>query len=115
MSFTYLCFYRACLTQNLDRRTLPYTAPFMPYAAYYALVGTFIMIWVGGYPVFLAGKWSVPTFLFSYTMCAVFPILFVGWKLLKKTRWLTAEEVDLRKDVEEIEEYTREYVPQPPR
>lgn len=69
------------------------------------------MTFVGGYTVFLAGKWSVATFLFSYTMIGVFPLLFVSWKVLKKTKFLKPEEVDLRGGVEEIEEYSREYVP----
>lgn len=73
------------------------------------------MTFVGGYTVFLPGQWDVPTFLFSYAMIGVFPVLFVGWKLLKKTKWLKPEEVDLRKDVAEIEEYTRNYVERPPR
>ena len=115
MSFTYIRFHRACQHQSLSRRSLPYTAPLMPYAAYYALVGTFTMTFVSGYPVFLPGKWSVPTFLFSYTMCGVFPVLFVGWKLIKRTKWLESGEVDLRRDVEAIEEYTRNFVPAPPK
>ena len=69
------------------------------------------MTFVGGYTVFLPGRWSVATFLFSYTMIGVFPVLFVTWKLLKKTKFLKPEEVDLRSGVEEIEEYSREYVP----
>jgi yeast amino acid transporter len=69
------------------------------------------MTFVGGYTVFLPGKWNVPTFLFSYTMIGVFPALFVGWKVFKKTSWLKSEEVDLRQDVEEIEVYSRDYVP----
>ena len=72
------------------------------------------MTFVGGYTVFLPGNWNVTTFLFSYTMIGVFPILFVGWKLLKRTKWLKPVDVDLRKDLEEIEEYTRNYVPAPP-
>ncbi len=68
------------------------------------------MTFVGGYTVFLPGEWDIPTFLFSYTMIGVFPILFVSWKLFKKTKWLKPHEVDLYKDVEEIEEYTRNYV-----
>ena len=73
------------------------------------------MTFVGGYPVFLPGMWNVETFLFSYTMIGVFPVLFVGWKVLKKTKWLRPEEVDLLRDVEEIEEYTRNYTPRPPK
>ncbi len=51
----------------------------------------------------------------SYTMIFVFPILFVSWKLLQKTKWKTPLEVDLYTGVAEIEEYTANYVPRPPR
>lgn len=106
---------RACQAQGLSRDSLPHKGWGQPYAAWYALTGCFIMTFVGGYTVFLPGNWDVPTFLFSYAMIGVFPILFVGWKLVKKTRWLKPEEVDLLRDVPEIEEYTRNYVPRPPR
>ena len=44
-------------------------------------------------------------------MVAVFPILFTFWKIFKKTKWLKPEEVILRThEVDEIEEYTRNYV-----
>ncbi|KAL2430376.1 General amino acid permease AGP2 [Exophiala dermatitidis] len=115
MSFTYIKFKRALDVQGVDRNTLPYKSWWQPFSAYYALVGCFVMAFVGGYPVFLPGNWDVPTFLFSYTSVAVFPILFVGWKLYKKTKWLKPEQVDLRKDLDDIEEYERTYVPREPR
>ena len=65
MCFTFLRFYKACQVQGLDRGRLPYTTRFQPYAAYYGLVTTFVMTFVGGYTVFLKGNWDVPTFLFS--------------------------------------------------
>jgi amino acid transporter len=34
---------------------------------------------------------------------------------VKKSKWRRGEEVDLRGEVEEIEEYQRNYVPTPPR
>ena len=73
------------------------------------------MTFVGGYTVFLPGQWSVSTFLFSYTMIGVFPVLFIFWKLYKKTKWRSPNEVDLLMDVDMIEEYTRNYVPQAPK
>jgi len=48
-------------------------------------------------------------------MVAVFPILFIFWKLFKRTKFLAPHEVDLYEDLEEIEEYTRSYVPDPPK
>ncbi|KAL9124088.1 MAG: hypothetical protein Q9217_006552 [Psora testacea] len=115
MSFTFIRFMKACEAQGLSRDSLPYKGILQPYLAWYALTGCFVMTFVGGYTVFLPGKWDVPSFLFSYTMIGIFPILFVGWKLLKRTKWLKASEVDLYKDVDEIEEYTRNYVPLPPK
>jgi amino acid transporter len=62
---TYLRFHAALKAQGIDRKTLPYTAMLQPYAAWYGLAGCFVMTFVGGYTVFLPGKWDVPTFLFS--------------------------------------------------
>lgn len=45
-------------------------------------------------------------------MCGIFPVLFIGWKVVKKTRWYKPEEVDLVTGVEEVDEYTRNYVPE---
>ena len=115
MTFTFLRFMKACEVQGLSRDDLPYKGVLQPYLAWYALSGCFVMAFVQGYPVFLPGKWSVPTFLFSYTMLAVFPLLFLAWKLLKRTKWLKPEDVDLQKDVDEIEEYTKNYNPSPPK
>lgn len=114
MTYTFICFKKACDAQGLSRDSLPYKGRFQPYLAWYALTACFIFTFVGGYTVFLPGQWDIPTFFFSYTMIGVFPLLFTFWKLFKKTKWWKPEEVDLYKDVEEIEEYTRNYVPVPP-
>jgi yeast amino acid transporter len=115
MSFTYLRFRKALAVQGISRDSLPYRGRFQPFAAYYALVGTTIMAFVSGYPVFLPGRWSVPTFLFSYTMIGLFFLVLIGWKIAKKTKWLRPEDVDLVGGVAEIEAYTRGQVPRPPR
>ena len=97
--------------QGLDRNTLHYKAWWSPFTAYYALTATTIMTFVGGYTVFLPGFWDIPTFFFSYTMVGVFPLLFVGWKVLKKTKWRKPHEVELRpKELAEVDEYERNYV-----
>jgi yeast amino acid transporter len=117
MTFTFLKWKKACDVQGFDRKALPHTSFWQPYTAYYALVGTTVMAFVGGYTVFLDGFWDVPNFLFSYLMIAVFPALFFGWKLLKKTKWRKPEEVDLapRELLDEIEAYEASYVPRVPR
>ncbi|KAH7329543.1 putative general amino acid permease [Stachybotrys elegans] len=115
MAVSYICFYRALNAQGISRDSLPYKAWFMPYAAWYGLFWTFIMTFVGGYTVFLPldGFWSIPDFLFSYTMVFLFPVLFIGWKIIHKTKIHKPVEVDLQKDLDEIEEYERNFVPTP--
>jgi amino acid transporter len=115
ISFTFIRFKKALEKQGISRDSLPYKGRFQPYLAWYALTGTFTMAFVGGYTVFLPGNWSIATFFFSYTMIGVFPVLFIGWKLIRKTKFKKPEEVDLKQDVAEIEEYTRNFVPIPPR
>jgi len=137
MCVTYLRWYAALRAQGFDRRDLHYRGPGQPYVAWYGLTGCFIMTFVGGYTVFLPGKWDIPTFLFSYvyyvpsynslfrvnltianfsyTMIGICPILFVGWKLLKRTRFHRSDEIDLYQNLDEIDEYERNYVKSPPR
>lgn len=46
-------------------------------------------------------------------MVFLFPIIFLGWKFVKKTKRVKAHEADLITDLAEIEEYTRNFVPTP--
>ena len=112
---TFLFWRRALRAQNISLDSLPYKSIWQPGAAYVGMTCTLVMAFVGGYTVFLPGQWDVPTFLFSYFMIGLFPILYFGWKLVKRSKVRKAEEVDLKGEVGEIEEYTRNYVPTPPR
>ncbi|OQE92000.1 hypothetical protein PENNAL_c0008G08732 [Penicillium nalgiovense] len=115
VTFTFIRFKKALAAQGIARETLPYRSWFQPYIAYFACASTTLMAFVGGYTVFLPGNWSIPTFLFSYTMIGVFPIIYFGWKLFHGTKLLKPEEVDLVTGVPEIEEYTRGFVVIPPK
>lgn len=115
ISFTFIRFKKALDKQGISRDSLPYKGRFQPFLAWYALAGTFTMAFVGGYTVFLPGNWDVPTFFFSYTMIGVFPVLYIGWKLIRRTEFRKPEKVDLKTGVAEIDEYTQNYIPTPPR
>ena len=110
MCATFLCWYNALKAQGFDRRILPYRSICQPYAAWLAMICCIVMAFLGGYPVFLPGNWDVPTFLFSYFMIFAFPVLFIGYKLVMRTKWRKGCEVDLKGEVEEIDEYTRNFV-----
>lgn len=107
---------RACKAQGFDRSKLVYKAWLTPYSAYIPLVGTLVMAFVGGYTVFLPGSWDLPSFFFSYTMIGVFPLLFITWKLVKKTRLSKPHDIDLYpREMAEIDAHEANYVSQPAR
>ncbi|KAL9590667.1 MAG: hypothetical protein Q9203_000529 [Teloschistes exilis] len=114
IAFTYTRFKKACDVQGLSRDTLPYKGRWQPFLAWYAFSGCITMVFLNGYSVFIHGNWKITNFFFSYTMVGLFPVLYFGWKILKRTECIKAENIDLHKDVEEIEEYTRNFVPGPP-
>jgi amino acid transporter len=115
MCATFIFWKRACDAQGFDRDTLPFKGWGQPYLAWYGFIGCAVMAFVNGYTVFLPGQWDTPTFIFSYFMIGFFPIMFVGWKIFKKTRWIPALEADLKGEVEEIEEYQTGFVDTPPK
>ncbi|KAF7115229.1 hypothetical protein CNMCM5793_001656 [Aspergillus hiratsukae] len=114
ITFTYTRFRKAMIAQGIPRESLPYKSWWQPYTAYIALVSTTVMAFVGGYTVFLPGNWDIPTFLFSYTMIGLFPVLYFGWKIVYRTKTKKPEEVDLVTGLDEIEEYERNYIPEKP-
>ncbi|KAF8891281.1 general amino acid permease AGP2 [Infundibulicybe gibba] len=107
ISYTYLRFYKALEVQGISRESLPLRSAWQPFCSYYAMTGTLVMAIVGGYAVFLPGRWDIPTFIFSYAMIGIVPLLFVYWKVVHKTAWRKLEDItffdDERRDVDEYE------------
>lgn len=92
---TYLHFYESLKRQGIDRNTLPYKGYLQPYAAWYALVGTFVMTLILGYTVFINGNWDTTTFFTSYIMVGFFPVAFIFWKLVRRTTYVRPGTADL--------------------
>lgn len=108
---TYLHFHAAMKKQGVSRDTLPYKGYLQPYAAWYALGGTFLMTLILGYTVFIRGKWDTTTFFTSYTMVGFFPVAFVVWKIVRRTRyvWPGTADLGLGGIKEDIDLYTEMY------
>lgn len=108
INFTVLCvvyvfFYRAMKAQNISRDTLPFKGWYQPWLAIVGGVSSFIMIFVSSYPVFLPGNWSIQTFLFLYIFIFIDIVIFVAYKLIKRTKWRDPKKVDLVSGLREVE------------
>ncbi|OAP59822.1 hypothetical protein AYL99_04824 [Fonsecaea erecta] len=93
MTITYIQFYNACKAQGFDRKSLPYTGYLQPFCAYFALVWLVIVTAIYGYTSYT--PWNTSNFFSNYTMQLFIPWLFLIWKIIKRTKWLRPQDVDL--------------------
>lgn len=110
ISITYIFFYRACKAQGVDRKSLPYYGYFQPYCAWIGLIFMTTVVFVYGYSTFLPGNWSIADFFTYYTMVLVAPVLYFGWKVVKRTKIVKAEDADLVWDRPVIDLYEATYM-----
>lgn len=112
---TYLFFYRATKAQGLDRKQLPYCGYGQPYTTIIALMYFVTVLGVNGYVIFTPGNWDVKGLFTHYTMVFVGPVLYVGWKIIHRTKIVAPATADLVWEGPEIDEYERSYEGEPPR
>ncbi|KAJ2976009.1 hypothetical protein NUW58_g8199 [Xylaria curta] len=115
ISLTYIFFYRACKAQGVDRSTLPYVGYFQPYGAYITFVYMILIEGILGYVVFVPGHWSVADFFPPYTMAFVSILLYFGWKILKRTKFVKPHEADLIWEKPQIDAYEAAFAEPPTR
>ncbi|KAJ6563482.1 amino acid permease/ SLC12A domain-containing protein [Mycena sp. CBHHK59/15] len=88
IAFTYLRFHAALNAQGISKASLPHRSAWQPFCAYYAFIANFMMIFFSGYTVFLPGHWNTTTFVFTYALVGVLPVIFLGWKTCRHTEVL---------------------------
>ncbi|KAK1993394.1 hypothetical protein LX36DRAFT_729969 [Colletotrichum falcatum] len=106
MSITFLRYYNACKVQGVNRRNLPYYGYLQPYGAWISLVMEVIIAIGYGYTAFT--PWSVKDFFANYSMQMVAPVLYIFWKVVKRSKIKTGSEVDLVWERPLIDVYERD-------
>jgi len=106
---TYIRWYEGTKVQpqNINRKELPFTAPLMPWAAYYGLVMVSLVIFFNGWAVFIHGNWDTATFVTSYIPLLLYVVLYFGYKFYNKTSFISLHDMDFitgSRDIEEEEE-----------
>ncbi|KAI1059079.1 hypothetical protein NW752_006643 [Fusarium irregulare] len=102
MIVVFVGWYRARKAQGLDNSALHYVAPFNPYAAYIGLfLGAVALIFIG-FDKF--EPWSTQGFVTSYFCHGYAIFLFVAWKVIKKTKFVSPESADLVSGKKEVDE-----------
>ncbi|ODO10069.1 hypothetical protein I350_02295 [Cryptococcus amylolentus CBS 6273] len=111
--FIYIRFEKGLRAQGIARSSLPYASRLnvRASAAYYAITMITIILFFSGWSVFLKDNWDTATFVTNYLPIWLFPILWIGYKLIKKTHFVRASEMDFLTGLAEIEAECYEEAP----
>ena len=103
INLTYLRFHAGLKHNNISRDTLPYKSPLQPFLAYFSICFNLIVAFFNGFDCFFPGKFSAKTFIPPYIDIPIFAALFLGYKLVKKTKFVSVQEMDLWSGKAEID------------
>ncbi|RPA81596.1 amino acid permease [Ascobolus immersus RN42] len=95
-------FMRCLKSRGIDRNTLPYKANWQPYYSYFGIFFNVLIILTQGFESFMPFK--VEEFFVSYVSLMLFVVLFVGHKLMFRTRMWRKEEVDIKTGCIELDD-----------
>ncbi|CZT52502.1 related to general amino acid permease [Rhynchosporium secalis] len=88
--------FRAALRANgMEPDDLPYRSKWLPYGSWYGMFCCYILAFLSGFSVFVTGQWDTATFFANYLSIGIYGGCFLGWKLVKRTSFVKAAEVDL--------------------
>ena len=80
--------------QGISPEDLPWHSKLTPYAAWWGLTWTTIIIIFADWEVFLKGNWDHASFITNYFPIPFFFIMYFGYKFWYKTKWIPASEMD---------------------
>lgn len=95
IGITHLRFRKGWAVQGHAVEELPYKALWYPYGTLFVVFINTFLVFIAGYSVFVDG-FHVVDFVINYVVVAVFVVLFCGWKILKKTKFVPLADMDLK-------------------
>lgn len=100
-------------SHSISRDRLPWKAPFQPYLAWVGGIAFMILLLTGGYTTFVHGHWDTETFVSSYINIPLWIAFYVGYKYIKKTKFISLEDVPVMKFIEVAERNPEPVAPKP--
>jgi amino acid transporter len=85
---------KAYVAQGYQISDLPYKALWYPYGAWFVVTINLFLVIISGYTTVIPPFQAV-NFVFNYIVIVIFVVLFIFWKLYKKTKWVKLMEMDL--------------------
>ncbi|KAG7928585.1 hypothetical protein KL925_001885 [Ogataea polymorpha] len=93
ISINHIRMNRALKAQGFQRSDLPYQNRIAPAGAWISLIASIILLITGGFTTFIHGHWKVSTLVSAYCSPVLFTVLYLAWKLVKKSPQIPIEEI----------------------
>lgn len=93
ISVCHIQFQKILNVQGIDRFELPYVAPLQPYLSWYGAIMISLILITNGFTVFF--EWNTADFFSCYISLILFVALYIGHKLVYRTKIVRPEDVDL--------------------
>lgn len=106
--WSHMRFMKALKAQGISRDSLPYKAPFQPWGNWFAFISTIIITFFKGFDTFL--PWNTANFITNYIAIPVFFSLWIGYKIMYKTKQLKPTEIDLVTGLRRIDEEEQKFL-----
>ncbi|KAK3336200.1 putative arginine transporter [Cercophora scortea] len=94
ISISHIKFMRALKSRGISRESLPYMAFWQPYFSYYGLFWSVLITLTQGFTSFM--PWDTSSFFVAYISLILWVLLYVGHKIVYRTRFVRAEEADIQ-------------------
>ncbi|OAQ84930.1 arginine permease [Purpureocillium lilacinum] len=93
INICHLRFQSVMRAKGQSRSELPYRAPFQPYLSWFGLFFNVLILLTSGFTVFM--DWDTSNFFASYISVIIFVVLYVGHKLVFRTKMVKLEDADI--------------------
>lgn len=99
---SHIGFMRGMKAQGISRDTLPWKAPFQPYASYAGLVFTVLLCFFKGFDSFMVTPFEYTSFITHYIGIPVYVFGYFGFKYIRRTSYVRLHEMDLSSGAREF-------------
>jgi yeast amino acid transporter len=103
IGISHLAFMKALKARGVSRDTLPYKAMWQPFFTWYGVVFNIIIILTQGFTAFM--PWNTSDFFVAYVSLILFAVLYIGHKIVFRTKFVKSVDADLdtgRKEIDEM-------------
>ncbi|QKX54744.1 uncharacterized protein TRUGW13939_01833 [Talaromyces rugulosus] len=94
---------QALKKQGISPDELPWHNSLTPYGSWFALVSCAILLLTGGFAVFTKGNWDPSSFVSSYLDIPLVLVVYLGYKFIRRTKFVPLEDVPVRQAIEEAQ------------